>query len=218
MKYLARCLSPCIRYVDIWLNTIHKKPSLEISKEECRLLPGNRIWRILNPALSHLIRTSMQRKSFCKFKHDCCSRRTIGTRAFFYFTCERWNTRTNGKDMVLKWSEDSHVQVNIIPRKTCSLNTIIDGSQVVEKIDVVSLQATPSTRWYRQTVQNGWSVLTADHRPSNICQAISLFEKVICIFNDCNQRTSKTSTMRTVKYNCGYFHFVPVVKTVASLM
>lgn len=57
--------------------------------------------------------------------------------------------------MVLKWSEDSHVQVNIIPRKTCSLSTIIDGSQVVEKIDVVSLQVTPSTGWYRQTVQNG---------------------------------------------------------------
>lgn len=57
--------------------------------------------------------------------------------------------------MVLKWSEDSHVQVNIIPRKTCSLSTIIDESQVVEKIDVVSLQATPSTGWYRQTVQNG---------------------------------------------------------------
>lgn len=57
--------------------------------------------------------------------------------------------------MVLKWSEDSHVQVNIISRKTCSLSTIIDGSQVVEKIDVVSLQATPSTGWYRQTVQNG---------------------------------------------------------------
>lgn len=102
VKYLALCLSSCVRYEDIWLNTIHKKPSLEISKEECRLLPGNRIWRILNPALSHLIRTSMQRKSFCKFKHDCCSRRTIGTRASFYFTCERWNTRTNGKDMVVK--------------------------------------------------------------------------------------------------------------------
>lgn len=57
--------------------------------------------------------------------------------------------------MVLEWSEDSHVQVNIIPRKTGSLSTIIDGSQVVEKIDVVSLQATPSTGWYRQTVQNG---------------------------------------------------------------
>lgn len=57
--------------------------------------------------------------------------------------------------MVLKWSEDSHVQVNIIPRKTCSLSTIIDGSQVVEKIDVESLQATPSTGWYRQTVLNG---------------------------------------------------------------
>lgn len=118
---------------------------------------------MLNHAKYHLVRTSMHKKRLSKFKPDCCS----GARVPFYFTCERCNTRATGKEMVLKYFKDSHVQVNIIPRKTCSLSTIIDGSQVVEQIDVLSPQGTPSTGWHRQTLQNGWSVLTADHRLSN---------------------------------------------------
>lgn len=117
----------------------------------CWLLPGNRRWRMLNHAKYHLVRTSMHRKRLSKFKPDCCS----GARVPFYFTCERCNTRATGKEMVLKYFKDSHVQVNIIPRKTCSLSTIIDGSQVVEQIDVLSPQGTPSTGWHRQTLQNG---------------------------------------------------------------